>query len=62
MISFKREFFRSLGFTTRLSEAGIGEDIERTLVQRFEERGTILGERQDMNFEVVEKILASCRR
>lgn len=56
------EFFRSLGFTTRLSEAGIGEDIERTLVQRFEERGTILGERQDMNFEVVEKILASCRR
>lgn len=54
-------FFRSMGFTTRLRDAGIGQEVEDELVARFKERGTILGERQDMNYEVVRDILGSCR-
>lgn len=61
-IECTEEFFRSLGFTTRLSAAGIGEEVEHELVRRFQERGTILGERQDINFEVVQEILATCRK
>ncbi len=60
-IQSTENFFTSLGFTTHLREAGINEDIENELVKRFQERGFLLGERKDMDFEIVKKILETCR-
>ncbi|MFR9620168.1 MAG: iron-containing alcohol dehydrogenase [Rikenellaceae bacterium] len=57
-IAATEAFFRSLGLKTRLSENSIGEDIAAQVVVRFKERGTRLGEAQNINYEVVEKILA----
>ncbi len=60
-IEATEKFFRSLGFTTRLRDAGINQEVEDELVRRFKERGFVLGERKDIDAEVVQKILESCR-
>ncbi len=55
------DFFRSLGLKTRLSENGVGEDVTTQVVSRFAERGTRLGERENITSEVVAQILNVCR-
>lgn len=56
-IAATEEFFRSLGLATRLSELGIGEDVVEEIVRRFRERGTLLGERANIDYAVVERVL-----
>ncbi len=52
-------FFRSLGMKTRLGEYGIeGNEIDM-VVDRFRERGTVLGERQDIGPGEIREILLS---
>lgn len=59
-IGATEEFFRSLGLATRLHELGIGEQTVEQIAQRFTERGTRLGEKQNISGEVVRKILEGC--
>ncbi|MDO4691857.1 MAG: iron-containing alcohol dehydrogenase [Porphyromonadaceae bacterium] len=54
-------FFRSLGLETRLTERGIGQEVEAEIVRRFAERGTLLGENQDIDSSVVARILQAAR-
>lgn len=52
------DFFESVGVRTRLSDYGAGLDTIPVVIERFEKRGFVaLGEHQDVNPEVVEKIL-----
>lgn len=51
------EFFRSLGLTTRLSEEKIGRETIDEIARRFEQRGTKLGEKQNITGEVARRIL-----
>ena len=51
------EFFRSLGLTTRLSEEKIGRETIDEIARRFEQRGTKLGEKQNITSEVARRIL-----
>jgi len=51
------EFFRSMGVGTHFSDYGLGEDAVNKVVERYRERGWILGERQNITAEVVERIL-----
>ncbi len=60
-ITATEEFFRSLGLKTRLSENGVGEDVVLELVKRMRERGSKLGERQNVTHIEVEKILEICK-
>lgn len=50
-------FFRSLGLAVRLSELSIGEDVVEEIVRRFKERGTLLGENKNIDYQLVEQIL-----
>lgn len=54
-------FFRSLGLETRLRERGIGQEVEQEIVRRFAERGTLLGERADIDAAKIEQILQEAR-
>lgn len=54
-------FFRSLGLETRLGERGIGLEVEAEIVRRFAERGTLLGENQDIDSALVARILQVAR-
>lgn len=56
-ITATEEFFASLGLATRLSHLGIGEEVVEEIVRRFRERGTRLGEAQNIDYAVVESIL-----
>ena len=56
-IEATEQFFRSLGLATRLSELSIGEDVVEEIVRRFKERGTLLGEDQNIDYRLVEQIL-----
>ncbi|MBO7300130.1 MAG: iron-containing alcohol dehydrogenase [Tidjanibacter sp.] len=51
------EFFRSLGLAVRLSELNLGEEIVEEIVNRFKERGTLLGENSNIDYKLVEEIL-----
>lgn len=51
------EFFRSLGLTTRLSEEKIGRETIDEIARRFEQRGTKLGEKENITAEVARRIL-----
>ena len=46
-----RRVWRSVGF---------GDDLREEIVRRFRERGTLLGEDQDIDHEAVARILARC--
>jgi NADP-dependent alcohol dehydrogenase len=50
-------FFRSLGVPTTLKEYGIGADAAKVIGQRFAQRGTKLGEHQDIGAVEAEAIL-----
>ncbi|MBO5692575.1 MAG: iron-containing alcohol dehydrogenase [Tidjanibacter sp.] len=56
-IEATEQFFRSLGLATRLSELSIGEDVVSEIVNRFSERGTLLGENKNIDYRLVEEIL-----
>lgn len=55
------EFFRSLGLATRLHEIGAGQETIDEIVRRFNERGTRLGEKENITGDVVRKILEKCK-
>lgn len=55
------DFFRSLGLATRLREAAILQEVEDEIVKRFRDRGTLLGENQNITPEIVQEIFADCR-
>ncbi len=56
-IASTEEFFRSLGLKTRLSENGVGKDVTSEIVRRFKERDIHLGEGENIDWAVIEKIL-----
>ena len=59
-IAKTEEFFRSLGVGTRFSDypsVGDADALIDTIVARFEERGTLLGERSDIDYRKVREIL-----
>ena len=57
-IAATEEFFHSLGLATRLSENNIGKEVAEQIVLRFKERGTLLGENENIDYLTVEKILS----
>ena len=57
-IAATEEFFRSLGLATRLSENNIGKEVAEQIILRFKERGTLLGENENIDYQAVEKILS----
>jgi NADP-dependent alcohol dehydrogenase len=57
-IAATEEFFRSLGLATRLSENNIDKEVAEQVVLRFKERGTLLGENENIDYLTVEKILS----
>ena len=57
VIAKTEEFFRSLGIKTRLCEYGLKHEDVVPIVERFRTRGWKLGERKNINHEVVEAIL-----
>ena len=60
-IAQTRKFFESVGVRTHLSDYGVGLDTIPVIIERFEKRGFVtLGEHQDVNPEIVEKILTLC--
>jgi len=55
------EFFNSIGMKTKLSDYGIDQIEAATRVkERFEKKGTVLGEKLDVTPEVVYDILKNC--
>ncbi len=60
-IAATEEFFRSLGLKTRLSENGVGDDVAMAIVERMKERGAKLGEKANVTYVEVAKILELCK-
>lgn len=60
-IARTEEFFRSLGLSTRLSEAGIGEETIAEIERRFNAAGVAYGEAKNVTGAVARKILEACR-
>ena len=61
-IAKTEEFFRALGVGTRFSDypsVGDADALISRIVERFKERGTMLGERADVGYERIARILAS---
>ena len=54
-------FFRSLGLKTRLHENEVDEQVVLAIVQRFKERESRFGEKQNITYVEVEKILTLCK-
>ncbi|MHC4754243.1 MAG: iron-containing alcohol dehydrogenase [Planctomycetota bacterium] len=54
------DFFHSVGMPTRLSDFNIGGDGIKKIVERFKQRGTVLGEHEDVDAEQIELILNRC--
>lgn len=50
-------FFNAVGMKTKLSDYNLGEEAIAAVVARFEERKQVFGEKGDVDFAVVEKIL-----
>jgi NADP-dependent alcohol dehydrogenase len=59
-IARTEEFFRSVGVPTRLSDHGIDLAACRPIVEQFKERGTKMGEHENIGYQEVEEILALC--
>ncbi len=60
-IASTENFFRSLGLKTRLSENGVGQDVIDEVAKRFNDRGTCLGEGQNITGDIVKQILETCK-
>ncbi|HYW19927.1 MAG TPA: iron-containing alcohol dehydrogenase [Nodularia sp. (in: cyanobacteria)] len=60
-ISQTRNFFESVGVPTHLSDYGVNSDTIPLIIERLKQHGFLaLGEHQDVNPEIVEKILTLC--
>ncbi|MCX7797591.1 MAG: iron-containing alcohol dehydrogenase [Melioribacter sp.] len=59
-IEFTEQFFRSLGMKTKLKENGIGTEKFDEIAERFEKRGQMLGEHQNIGKKEVKEILHLC--
>lgn len=57
-IECTEQFFDSLGLGGKLRDQGITPTVLTEIVQRFKERGTLLGEHRTIDWQLVEKILA----
>jgi len=60
IINATENFYRSVGMKTKLSEHGIGNESFDTIVDRFTQRGWILGENQTITPEKIREILNGC--
>lgn len=56
-IEATEQFFRSLGLSTRLSEENISTETIDIIVKRFNERGEVYGENQNVDGEMTRRIL-----
>lgn len=54
-------FFQSLGLATRLSDAGISDQVIDIIARRFDEAGVAYGEAKNVNGEMARKILMNCK-
>ncbi len=61
IIEATEEFFRQMGLPTRLSEVNVGDETIEEIARRFSERGTVLGECENITPEVVKQILNSAK-
>ena len=60
-IAQTRNFFESVGVCTHLSDYSVSLDTIPVIIERFQKRGFVaLGEHQDVNPEIVDKILTLC--
>jgi NADP-dependent alcohol dehydrogenase len=60
IINATENFYRSVGMKTKLSEHGIGNESFDTIVDRFTQRGWILGENQTITPDKIREILNGC--
>lgn len=60
-IKATRAFFESFGIKTHLSDYGIGDDIIAEITSRMQQRGWKLGERGNIDFNVVKEILINAK-
>jgi NADP-dependent alcohol dehydrogenase len=56
-IAATKAFFKLLNLATEFEELSIGSDVLDEIVRRFKQRGTLLGENNNIDYAVVEKIL-----
>ncbi len=56
-----KEFFRSLGLATNLTEINVGDETILEIEKRFNERGTKLGEMANIDGTVAKQILTVCK-
>jgi alcohol dehydrogenase YqhD (iron-dependent ADH family) len=49
-----------VGVPTKLSDYGVELAACKPIVERFKERGTKMGEHEDIGYQEVEEILALC--
>ena len=59
-IAKTEEFFRSLGLSTRISEAGIGIETLDLIAERFNKAGVACGENKNVTGDVARQILTEC--
>ncbi|WP_066424714.1 iron-containing alcohol dehydrogenase [Anabaena sp. 4-3] len=60
-IAHTRNFFESVGVPTRLSDYGVGVETIPAIIERLQQHGfSTMGEQQDVDSQVVEKILTLC--
>ena len=59
-INITKDFFKSLGLAVSLGELNIGVDTIEEIADRFNKRGTKLGEEQNIDGNAVRKILRNC--
>lgn len=57
VILLTEAFFHSMQIKTRLSDYGIGKETIEKIVNRFQQRGTLMGEHQNISADIVRKIL-----
>ncbi len=50
-------FFRSLGLKTRLAENNVSDDVISEIVKRMKDRGSMLGEKMNIDYTIVQEIL-----
>jgi NADP-dependent alcohol dehydrogenase len=60
-ISATESFFRMAGLTTRLSEAGVGDETIDIIAARFNKAGAAYGEKRNVTGDVARQILMNCR-
>lgn len=56
-----RNYFRSIGLRTSLTEANVGQDVIEAIVKRFKEIGAKHGEAQNVDAEITRKILEQAK-